>query len=347
MKWNETGDAFIILNTQEFLKILPGYFKTKNFASFVRQLNMYNFYKVKSKRNQQEFRHPFFRRDQANDLKYIKRKNVNKKLKQCSESPVKEEPLSLSNINVKEQIDKLQGVLDFIAEQNKTLIKTNKDIISQLYSSKGECEAQIKELLSMMFVTISVNNAKLTTELRDYLTSLKINQSMIPNSVFLERNMTNIDAIIQNNSDKEFSIPTAIEKLISIYKSNLPDSNLIRPFNQETRPEFLPERRQALTVIKNQPDKTPKPNSNEDPSKLTGPSGRSLEPENSHPAVIKRPVSENRISSLVSIKNELMLEDLNRADQLFNNLYNERDNDLVSLSEFIYTPVTPLFQEEI
>ena len=337
----------MILNTQEFLRILPGYFKTKNFASFVRQLNMYNFYKVKSKRNQQEFRHPFFRRDQADDLKYIKRKNVNKKFKECSESPVKEETVHLSNINVKEQIDKLQGVLDFIAEQNKTLVKTNKDIVAQLYNSKMICEAQIKEFLAMMFVTINISNAKLTNELKDYLASLKINQSMIPNSVFLERNLTNIDAIIQNNIDKDFSIPSAMEQLLRIYKSYLPNRTVSRLQAQDNRIEIPFERRQALAVIENLKDKLPKPQSIEDYNKLAEFNGKTKEAENAHPIVIRPPVSDNKISSMVSIRNELMLEDLNKADHLFVNFCNERDNDLVSLSEFVYTPVTPLFQEEI
>ena len=50
IKWNDTGDAFIILKTHEFWEeILPTYFKHKNLSSFVRQLNMYGFHKTKQK----------------------------------------------------------------------------------------------------------------------------------------------------------------------------------------------------------------------------------------------------------------------------------------------------------
>ena len=36
IKWGAHGNSFIITNTEHFLKILPKYFKTKNYASFVR-----------------------------------------------------------------------------------------------------------------------------------------------------------------------------------------------------------------------------------------------------------------------------------------------------------------------
>lgn len=53
VRWNETGDAFIILKTHEFCEeILPAYFKHKNLSSFVRQLNMYGFHKTKQKNNE-------------------------------------------------------------------------------------------------------------------------------------------------------------------------------------------------------------------------------------------------------------------------------------------------------
>lgn len=57
VKWSESGHSFLINNTEEFIKILPKYFKTKNYASFVRQLNMYGFHKIKNLNGYHEFQH--------------------------------------------------------------------------------------------------------------------------------------------------------------------------------------------------------------------------------------------------------------------------------------------------
>ncbi|CAK7897878.1 transcription factor Skn7p [[Candida] anglica] len=85
VKWTTNGDSFVVLNTNEFTKeILPRHFKHSNFASFVRQLNKYDFHKVKipneEKQNYKygddawEFKHPDFRINDRESLENIKRK---------------------------------------------------------------------------------------------------------------------------------------------------------------------------------------------------------------------------------------------------------------------------------
>ncbi|CAO3593825.1 unnamed protein product [Absidia cylindrospora] len=47
--WGSDGTTFIVKDTNEFSKtILPKHFKHCNFASFVRQLNKYDFHKVRN-----------------------------------------------------------------------------------------------------------------------------------------------------------------------------------------------------------------------------------------------------------------------------------------------------------
>ena len=47
--WGPQGDCFVVKDVTEFTKsILPRMFKHSNFASFVRQLNKYDFHKLKN-----------------------------------------------------------------------------------------------------------------------------------------------------------------------------------------------------------------------------------------------------------------------------------------------------------
>ncbi|KDR84374.1 hypothetical protein GALMADRAFT_710225 [Galerina marginata CBS 339.88] len=78
--WGPQRDCFIVKDINEFSKIiLPRIFNHSNFASFVRQLNKYDFHKVKQTTyNQGEitstFRHPDFHGDKPDNLQNIKRK---------------------------------------------------------------------------------------------------------------------------------------------------------------------------------------------------------------------------------------------------------------------------------
>ncbi|TRM61360.1 HSF-type DNA-binding-domain-containing protein [Schizophyllum amplum] len=81
--WGPHGDCFVVKDMNEFTKsILPRMFKHSNFASFVRQLNKYDFHKVKNTDDNTygehdkswTFRHPDFHADRRDALENIKRK---------------------------------------------------------------------------------------------------------------------------------------------------------------------------------------------------------------------------------------------------------------------------------
>ncbi|KAJ3799624.1 HSF-type DNA-binding-domain-containing protein [Lentinula aff. detonsa] len=81
VSWGPHGDCFVVKDMNEFTKsILPRMFKHSNFASFVRQLNKYDFHKVKNTddnafgEHSWTFRHPNFHADRRDALENIKRK---------------------------------------------------------------------------------------------------------------------------------------------------------------------------------------------------------------------------------------------------------------------------------
>ncbi|KAK6524599.1 kinase-regulated stress-responsive transcription factor skn7 [Arthrobotrys megalospora] len=125
VRWSDNGGSFIVFDNAEFTKnVLPQHFKHSNFASFVRQLNKYDFHKVRATdeslsqngvRDQAwEFVHPQFRYGNDGNLEGIKRKAPSQRNKKDSEEPPKED-------ETREVIAKLQSRLDQLCQQVNNL----------------------------------------------------------------------------------------------------------------------------------------------------------------------------------------------------------------------------------
>ena len=81
VSWNKEGDLFEIYDPERFQnQVIPMYFKHKNLKSFIRQLNLHGFKKLRNKVKQGReplvdlYKHNFFRRDQPDLVAFIKRK---------------------------------------------------------------------------------------------------------------------------------------------------------------------------------------------------------------------------------------------------------------------------------
>ena len=74
--WGESGKEFVIPERKSFQKTLKETFNLTNYASFIRQLNIYGFRKIKSKKGD-IFKHFYFRQGKEISLIKIQRKTRN------------------------------------------------------------------------------------------------------------------------------------------------------------------------------------------------------------------------------------------------------------------------------
>ena len=151
--WNDDGDAFIIKNINEFSEaVLPRYFKHNNLASFVRQLNMYDFHKCRNTGYDHVFKHPLFIRGRFDLLKDITRKTSESNWSLIPRNSISNSELSpllqklyqlhKRGLSSEAQIKTLEQKVAELTEQNKMLV-------NQLMESRDRMK-KIENVLMMM-----------------------------------------------------------------------------------------------------------------------------------------------------------------------------------------------------
>ncbi|KAI0007864.1 HSF-type DNA-binding-domain-containing protein [Xylariaceae sp. FL0662B] len=170
VRWGNEGDSFVVLENEKFTKtILPKHFKHSNFASFVRQLNKYDFHKVRhNDENGQspygasawEFKHPEFRADRKDNLDNIRRKAPAPRKAQPAD-----EQYGVSNQQVlvlsetlaatQQQVQQLQESYDGILNANKVfvdeilhlqkLVRAQNQVHNELINHLNKVEQERKE----------------------------------------------------------------------------------------------------------------------------------------------------------------------------------------------------------
>ncbi|CCO26408.1 Transcription factor prr1 AltName: Full=Pombe response regulator 1 [Rhizoctonia solani AG-1 IB] len=205
--WGPQGDCFVVKDVTEFTKsILPRMFKHSNFASFVRQLNKYDFHKLKNAEAEAggmgygdqswTFKHPDFRADDREALENIKRKvPAARKSKNSAPPPPATQPATP------------------VAPQAKTEVATPPTGDSPAGTGDGPRETETIRMLMSQIETLrqsqettrraheeQIEGLRRTAEdMSAHIRNLETNyQNVLGEIVHFQRNMASQDNLVQN-----------------------------------------------------------------------------------------------------------------------------------------------------
>ncbi|KAI8636044.1 hypothetical protein BD408DRAFT_356407 [Parasitella parasitica] len=256
--WNDKGTTFIVKDTNEFSRtILPKHFKHCNFASFVRQLNKYDFHKVRNSDDGHkpygdqawEFVHPKFIRDRKDLLEDIKRKTPGNKQKK-DESPnnvpqdimkkIDSMPPNINSIqeirnigaNLQAQIDQLKKSRATVEDKINRLKQTDNQIIIELCEFSKNMVAK-DDILKKILKSVTENDPSSAPQAQRLLDSYC--QIADSNKEQINNLNKHLGILPVNHENKTLYQPVAVPVHKSIVKlQQLPTQPLPPPTNADT-----------------------------------------------------------------------------------------------------------------
>ena len=158
VRWSLGNNTFVILDREKFSNvILPQYFKHANFASFIKQLNIYQFQMMNPhiKHVDPVFYHPSFQKGQKNLLYQIKRRYLKSEIKKSgdiileSKTPVPKCPVNKDFITA----DYSQSILSHQKNENElldeeTFLKFLKQRVTFISSTNDNLKKSIIEKMT-------------------------------------------------------------------------------------------------------------------------------------------------------------------------------------------------------
>ncbi|EQK97945.1 hypothetical protein G6O67_001248 [Ophiocordyceps sinensis] len=165
-RWGKDGDTFVVVEGEKFTRsILPKHFKHSNMSSFIRQLNKYDFHKVKPSSdcessspsgNILEFKHPYFRADSKDGLDNIRRKAPAPRKPPAAEDFTTSQHVSV----ISEQLTATQQQVQQLQELYADVSQTNRLLVNEVLALQKMLNAQKQAQFEMLNYMTPYNDGR-------------------------------------------------------------------------------------------------------------------------------------------------------------------------------------------
>jgi hypothetical protein len=204
--WSQNGSYIVITNIHLLTKkILPEYFNHQNYSSFVRQLNMYNFHKIRTNPNKSEqyFIHESFNKSKTlKEIKAFKRKTK------------KEGEKKLKCLFYEDEDSKIKyTILENKKDEKKNLINENIDLIESDEKKLETFENIIKgrnvdfDIKNKMLLFLLNKSKENSDKQKEYMAKLKE----------ISDQRLNITKSLQENNDEIENHSMFLKKIKNLY----------------------------------------------------------------------------------------------------------------------------------
>ena len=171
IRWSQNGVYIIISNIDALSKkILPIYFNHQNYSSFVRQLNMYNFHKIRTEQNDQEqyiINESLNKFKTFDEIKNFKRKE--KSRQKCLFFKDEDSKIKYTILPNKKEEDSQNKAENLELNENDD---KNIDNFKEIISS-GKLNKNIKDKLMIFLLNKSKDNYEKDKEIKNKLNEIK------------------------------------------------------------------------------------------------------------------------------------------------------------------------------